>query len=166
MLGGRRSSRELGRRALTDEVPMPDEKRPDWLADQQSKEEWMQTRRSMRAVPVAERERPLEDMPSWLAEVQPKKKEWSPVQDRIDAHFAGVRELAERRRRRRERLFKRFRNMVDWTAALVEARNELKAQAAEAKAAATAPLIERPPAAPLPPASVAPQPPPSKPSQH
>ena len=132
---------------------MPEEKRPEWLADQQSKEDWMATRRDIRPVEVAVSEPAAENMPGWLADVQPRKKEWSPVQDRIDAHFAGLRELSERRKRRREAVVRPFRSLVDWTAALVEARNELRAQAAEAQAAATAPTLAPPPpaAGPAPP---------------
>jgi HJR/Mrr/RecB family endonuclease len=133
---------------------MPESKRPEWLAEQKSKEEWMATRRER--VQVALEARADDAPPDWLAEVQPRKKEWSPVQDRIDAHFAGLRELSERRRRRREGIVKPFRSLIDWTAALVEARNELKAQAAAEAAeasqteatAAVAPPAAPPPAAP------------------
>src|SRR5438105_12530482 len=112
---------------------MPDEKQPEWLAEQRSKEDWMASRQKPVAAPVATIGG--DDGPSWLAEVQPKKKEWSPIQDRIDAHYASLRELADRRRRRREALLRPLRSLVDWTAAVVEARNQLKAQAAAEEAA-------------------------------
>src|SRR5438270_3991553 len=115
---------------------MPDDKQPDWLAEQRSKEDWMATRRKPVAAPIATVGG--DDGPSWLADVQPKKKEWSPIQDRIDAHYASLRDLADRRRRRREAILRPLRGLVDWTAAVVEARNQLKAQAAAEEAAEAA----------------------------